>query len=274
MMKRGFSLALIFLIAGAFLSSFVFAVDIAGQVEGSTEKFEQTATSVNNFFYRPDVRAEFLKEKWNTFSTTNAFGKVLLVVHNFLIENKEVFSFLLGVPYSFSWKFFLTFFFWIYLISFFFKIFDAFFMFFMSKYVSIVKPSTTTINKLLKSSTLSLLFNICLLFVLIVIFSSVRLPLFLAWVVEKIFSSDQSSTMRVIMGLLVILFFYLLNLLSSYMEKFAEMQKKINIENVKDEHAAETERKVNGAEGSGEDSDVAFAREYLKEFGKILREED
>jgi len=106
-MKRS---VILFLLVFLLLSNFVCAVS----VENVKDNLDERVDVVEEFMDNPEESSrDYLQTEWRMILEKRGFGKVLLIISDFLKNLNPVFNLILGVEYSLSWMFFLCLFFWI-----------------------------------------------------------------------------------------------------------------------------------------------------------------
>ncbi len=224
-MKRVMKLFFMLLLV---INIFSFVIGVSASIDSQVEDVANTADKsiqeVDRFLSSSEARSEYLKQEWLKITQSQPFGKYILPVHNYLILHKQVFGYLLGINYQFSWKFFLAFIFWVVLVVFCFRIIRGLVMFIMASII-LVKRSERDFGELIRRPGVMMCINLILFLAIVLLISVVRVPLGLAIVVYGIFSNETSLIMRIIYVAVIIGGVYLLNMIYKEMVYFSKIYK-------------------------------------------------
>ncbi|MEK6850661.1 MAG: hypothetical protein AABX85_03750 [Nanoarchaeota archaeon] len=113
-MNKKISLLLFFILISSLLSVTAKAetIPIADNLEENIDKLNNAADTVSN----EDARTAYLKQEWTKIFEKTKTGRFFLGMSKILTSLSPVFKLLIGIEYSLSWLFFLSFGVWIALV--------------------------------------------------------------------------------------------------------------------------------------------------------------
>jgi hypothetical protein len=274
---------MIFLLVGFVISSLVSA-SLPQQVETSANNVETQVQKVDNFLTSSDYRSNYLKQRWASIINQTAFGKVLFSINTSLITASPVFKIILGIPYNFSWIFFLTLISWFFFVRFFWRISYAVSVYLLSLIGALFSSIARGTQNLFDNVLLFRVFNYFLLGIIILFFSGLKLPLLISKVVVGFFG-DADFFMKLFYLVCLVLFYFIWKMIYRPLSRLSGAiikdikQKRARRAEIREEikrssNSEKKSRKEETERFNGLSDNQNYASIYLEELGKALRESD
>jgi len=207
-MKRLLSLSLVLSFILILLISFVSAQlsdleEKVNQLEEGRDKFDEVIDNPNI------VAQDYLTQEWTKILETKEWGKGILATKDLLIKANPLFKIILGVEFELSWLFFLVLFLWIVLFIYVYRTFHLYGFF---------------------SEGIGIMIS----FLIMVIISTMRIPLIIGEWIVGIISIASSPWIQIVFIFLLILVLIIATYFSKSVEEFFK-QARVRREKMKEE---------------------------------------
>ena len=210
---------------------FSYAVDIS-----SIEDQINTVQDVGNTLTDDQLRSEYLKQEWTKMFEKNQFGEAILKLGDVASRLNPIFKVILGMEFSFSWLFFVTFLIYLLLIQTSFNLFTG------------LEPFTVPFN-------FSKIYKWIAFLVFVIIISTIRIPRVLANLVISLISGTGAWYIQLFAMILAIIVIIILFVFSKKLRDISkisgEKRKILEVEQI----SKKTEKRMKKLEKKTEDRD-------------------
>lgn len=223
-MDKRVCLVLVFLLVGFMLINSVSA-GIESSIEESATKLENTASNVDDFVSREDIRSEYLKKEWDKVLTNNSgfFGKLYRGYSKVSPYSDPVLEYVVGMAPSLSWMFLLVLVIWFMLVKYYYTFYE------------VLRDFSTF------SDITSMVVSLCFLVILLVLqfFQSISV-----WGSNKIIELISFVTSPIMQVVLVIVGIIILILLSRFSKEVKILAKFVKMKIYKMNKEAEEKERI------------------------------